>query len=344
MNILFDLNHPAHVHFFRNAIDKLRTQGHRIHVTAREKEMTTTLLNRFDISHEVVSRMGSGMFGLARELVIHESKLLRLLIKHKIDIVLAIAGTFMVHACKLLRIPAIVFYDTENAKLQNALTYPFATKIYTPVCYTGDIGPHQVRYQGYHELAYLHPDYFTPDPGILNQLGVAAEERFSLLRFVGWGATHDVGHSGLTPALKRRAIDAFARFGPVFITSEKGLPDDLKPYALPIAPDRIHDALFYASLYYGESATMASESCVLGTPAIYIDNAGRGYTTEQEKLYGAVFNYTESLSDQEASIEKGIEILQDTASKQKWAQKRIQLLDHTIDVTDMIVRIANGLD
>lgn len=344
MNILFDLNHPAHVHFFRNAIDRLRAQGHCIWVTAREKEMTTTLLDRFDISHEVVSCMGNGIMGLACELVVHETKLLRLLKKNRIDIVLAIGGTFMVHACKLLGIPSIVFYDTENAKLQNALTYPFATKIYTPVCYTDDVGTHQVRYKGYHELAYLHPDYFTPDPGILDVLGVGAEERFTIVRFVGWGATHDVGHSGLTPELKRRAIDAFAQFGPVYITSEKRLPEDLKQYALPIPPDRIHDALYYATLYYGESATMASESCVLGTPAIYIDNAGRGYTSEQERLYGAVFNFSESISDQTASIRKGIELLADNTTKQKWAQKRIQLLADTINVTEMIVRIANRLD
>lgn len=343
MNLLFDINHPAHVHFFRNSIGSLKQQGHRVWVTAREKEMTTNLLHRFGINHQIVSRQDKGKAGLARELILHESRVLRLIRREAIDVVLAIGGTFMVHACKMLGIPSLVFYDTENAKLQNAITYPFASRIYTPTCYEGDIGPKQRRYTGYHELAYLHPNHFTPDPTVLDALGVSRGTTYTIVRFVGWGATHDVGHSGLTTRSKRRALKAFGQYGPVFITSEKGLPEDLKPYTLPIPPDRIHDALYYASLCFGESATMASESCVLGTPAIYIDNEGRGYTNEQEKRYGGVFNFTESPSDQNASIEKGIEILADPSSKDQWALKRNQLLTEKIDVTEMIVGLIAGL-
>lgn len=343
MNILFDINHPAHVHFFRNAIGTIKLQGHRVRVTAREKEMTTTLLDRYQIPHLVVSRMDKGMLGLAKELILHESRVLKLLRKEAIGVVLAIGGSFMVHACKLLGIPSLVFYDTENARLQNAITYPFAEKIYTPACYKGDIGPRQMRYAGYQELAYLHPKYFTPDSDVLDALGVSQGDTYTVVRFVGWGATHDVGHSGLTTSIKRKAIKDFEQYGPVFITSEKGLPEDLKPHTLPISPHRIHDVIYYASLCYGESATMASESCVLGTPAIYIDNEGRGYTDEQQERYGAVFNYTESPEDQNASIKKGIEILADPSSKDLWAQKRNQLLAETIDVTEMIVRLIDEL-
>lgn len=342
MNILFDINHPAHAHFFRNAIGKLQQQGHSIHVAAREKEMTTALLEQYRIPYDIVSKMGAGMLGLAKELIVHESRVLRLIRKHKIDVALAIGGTFMVHACKLFDIPAIIFYDTENARLQNAITYPFATKIYTPACYVGNIGAHQVRYEGYHELAYLHPNYFSPDSDILNSLGVSTGDSYTIVRFVGWGATHDAGHCGLSPTIKRQAIDAFSKYGPVFITSEKGLPEDLKKYILPIPPNRVHDALYYASLCYGESATMASESCVLGTPAIYIDDEGRGYTSEQEKRYGAVFNFTESPFDQAASIKKGTDLLGDSSSKKRWAIKRNQLLKDKIDVTAMIVNIIRA--
>ena len=38
-------------------------------------------------------------------------------------------------------------------------------------------------------------------------------------------------------------------------------------------------------------------------------NEGRGYTNEQEKKYGIVYNYNESDSDQTRSILKGLEIL-----------------------------------
>jgi predicted glycosyltransferase len=36
---------------------------------------------------------------------------------------------------------------------------------------------------------------------------------------------------------------------------------------------------------------MCSEAAALGTPAIYIDEKGRGYTDELERAYGLCFNY-----------------------------------------------------
>ena len=75
----------------------------------------------------------------------------------------------------------------------------------------------------------------------------------------------------------------------------------------------------------------------LGTPAIYLDNVGRGYTDEQEKKYGLVFNYTESLEDQEKSIQKGIELLQTPNLKQKFQTRRQKMLSEKIDVTAFMV-------
>jgi uncharacterized protein len=59
-----------------------------------------------------------------------------------------------------------------------------------------------------------------------------------------------------------------------------------------IPASHIHHFLAFASLLVGESATMASECAVLGTPSFYISPIGRGYTDEQEKKYGLVFNFT----------------------------------------------------
>jgi predicted glycosyltransferase len=80
---------------------------------------------------------------------------------------------------------------------------------------------------------------------------------------------------------------------------------------------------------------MASESAVLGTPAIYIDDVGRGYTTEQEEKYQIVYNYTESNSDQLLSIKKGVEILK--IDKTSYAKKRTKILEDKICTTDFMV-------
>jgi len=99
----------------------------------------------------------------------------------------------------------------------------------------------------------------------------------------------------------------------------------------------MHDALAFSTLLYGESATMASECAVLGTPAIYLDDFGRGYTDEEEQKYGLVFNFTEAQEDQRLSIEKGIELLKTPGLKYDWQKRRQKLLEDKIDVTDFMV-------
>jgi uncharacterized protein len=117
-----------------------------------------------------------------------------------------------------------------------------------------------IKYAGYHELAYLHPKRFTPDKTVLQELGVNENEKFVIMRFVSWNATHDVGHKGISFENKLRAIKEFSKYAKVFISSESELPNELKKYKINIEPNRIHDAIAFSSLLFGESATMVSEA------------------------------------------------------------------------------------
>ncbi|MBN2301065.1 MAG: DUF354 domain-containing protein [Lentisphaerae bacterium] len=335
MKILVDISHPAHAHFFRNAINLWREHGHTVIIVARDKEMNLRLLDCFGFEYTLLSRVRKGMAGLIREMIEHESKLYRLAHKEKPDIMLQIAGTFIVHAGKLLGIPTIVFYDTDNATLSNAITYPFATRICTPDCYPVNLGRKHVTYAGYHELAYLHPNRFRPNPSVLSDLGVKPGDPYYLLRFVSWGASHDVGESGLSPANKLRFAKELEKHGRVFVTSETSLPPAFEKYRIQVGVERIHDLMAYASLYLGESATMASECAMLGVPAIYISKTGRCYTTEQEKAYDMVYNFTNT--QQEKAFEKMQDLLATPNLDKLWKEKQKKLLSKKIDVTAWMV-------
>jgi len=187
------------------------------------------------------------------------------------------------------------------------------------------------------ELAYLRPNYFSPDLSVLELQGVKKGEKYAILRFVKWNANHDLGHTGIAPENKIKAVQEFAKHARVFISSESELPAELESFKIKIPPEKMHDALAFSALLYGESATMASECAVLGTPAIYLDDFGRGYTNEEEQKYGLVFNFTESQEDQGLSIEKGIELLTTPGLKQVWQRRRQKLLNDKIDVTNFMV-------
>ena len=115
-------------------------------------------------------------------------------------------------------------------------------------------------------------------------LGIESDTRFAIVRFVKWDAWHDtqlVG--GFTLDQKRTLIRRLQAHMRVFISSESELPADLEPYRIHIPIEQMHHVQAAAALFVGESATMASESVCLGTPAIYIDQVGRGYTDEEAR-------------------------------------------------------------
>lgn len=337
MRVFVTIQHPAHVHFFRNAIAELEDAGHNVHVFAREKEMAVELLHRYDIDHEVLAGTASGLSELARVQATYEARLLRRAVQLKPDVITAIGGVAAAHVAKVVRARSVIFYDTEHAELIQKLAFPFADVIYTPDCYTRDVGSKQVRYPGYHELAYLHPDRFTPDPTVVEDLGLDPEEKFTVLRLVEWGASHDVGQGGFDDVrdVVAQLEDAGSK---VLITSERSLPSSLEPHRATVAPHRMHDLLAYADLFVGEGATMAAESAVLGTPAIYVNTLTMGYTDELDERYELLFNYQQD-DRHERALEKSVSILEGDTD---WQKRRERLLDDKVDTTDVILRALTG--
>ncbi|UCH95897.1 MAG: DUF354 domain-containing protein [Candidatus Aminicenantes bacterium] len=341
MKFLFDLQHPAHLHFFRPLLARLEAEGHQVRITARNKDILVKLAAHYGMPISVFGTAKKGIFNLGKEWIYRQWRLNKIIREFKPDVMMAVAGTFISLLGKLRHIPTYIFYDTEHATISNLLAYPFATCIYVPQCYRKKIRWNHVRYNGYHEIAYLHPNYFKPDDSVLEEVGLGPGELFTVVRFVGWGAGHDIGRSGLTEQNKIRAVKELSAYGRVFISHEGNLPVELEKYRLQLDVTRVHSLMGHAALIFGESATMVSEGAVLGVPGVYIDPVGRGYTDEQEREYGIVFNFTHKQQDE--AIKKAVSILandQKTSQKKKWQEIRKQILNDKIDVTAMIHQVA----
>lgn len=337
MKIICDIGHPAHVHLFKHALWELERKGHEYLVTTRDKDVAVQLLRAYGMPYVSFGRHYNKISGKVYGMFKFESRLLTLARQFKPDIFISHGSMYAAHISTVMCKPHVSMEDTENSYDQIRVYKPFTKAILTSTCFSLYLGEKQFRYEGYHELAYLHPHYYKPDPSVLDILGVKDKDRYVILRFVSWGATHDFTHKGIVPENKIRAAKEFSNYAQVFISSEGDLPNELKEYRIKIPPERMHDALYYATLLYGESATMASECAVLGTPAIFLDNVGRGYTDEEEKKYGLVYNFTESLHDQEKSIEKGIFLLRHSNLEQECIKRQKKLLNDKIDVTAFLV-------
>lgn len=335
MRILIDMGHPGHVHFFRHAIEILKRRGHDILICARDKDVTLSLLKYYGHPYHTLSGIGRGTLGLSLEFLQREFGLIRAVKKFKPDLLTAIGGLFIAPVAKLLGKPSIVFTDSEPVPLDKYLTYPFATVTCTPNCFLRDLPGRHLRYNGYHELAYLHPDYFEPDPGVLKEIGIEKDEPFIILRFVAWKATHDIGQQGFSLKFKEIMIERLSRFGRVLISSESPLPQSLEPYRFDLPPHRMHHALFYAALFMGDGATMATEAAILGTPAVRSSSMAlnMGNFVELMDKYELVLSFR----NPDEALEAAITLLQEGNSKEKWKKRKDRLLSEKIDVTEYTV-------
>lgn len=335
MRVLVEILHPAHVHFFKNAIRHWQARGDEVLVLSREKDVANALLDANGIPYRSISRLGKKKFSLVGEMLVRDVRMYAQAFQFKPDVLVGIMGVTIVQVGKLIGRPAIVFYDTENATITNRFVYPLAHSVCTPACYAARVSGRHLTYPSYHELAYLHPHRFTADPDIVRRGGIDPEQPYFMLRFVSWQASHDVGERGFDLASKSRLVALLEKHGRVLISSEHPLPPELERYRFNAPVEHIHHFIAHARLLIGESATMASEAAVLGVPAFYIADTGRGYTDDLEQVYGLVHNF--KLDQFESAIERVKELLAHPNLKQDAAARRAKMLSERIDTTAWLI-------
>ena len=337
MNVLFDIVHPAQVHFFKNAIRQLKSRGDQVMVTAREKDITIELLRALGIEHVCLSKKGANMAAMGVELIGRTWKLLKIIKQFKPDVMVARVGHSVGISGKLTGIPTIVYDDMEHAKLQATIGMTFATYICTGLGYYRDFGSRQVRFQGPPVLSYMSPDYFTPRKEPLMEANLNPDEPYIFFRTVSWGASHDIGREGHSETELQEVIQKLSKYGRILISSEDPLPASLREYTNPVPIQYMHDLLAFADLCMIEGGTMAEEAAVLGVPSICKNTYDFGYLRALESEYGLVFR--------PATMDEAMRIAEDILSnpdrKQEFAQKRTKLLADSEDIAAFMVTMID---
>lgn len=335
-NILIDIGHPAHVHLFRNAARDWSAAGHQILFTALDREIILYLLDMYKLPYRVTYKRRKGLLARLVELVLRSVSTYRLARDFGADLFVSFGSPTVGFPAWLLHKPYIALTDTEHATEQHALFKPFATVIATPDVFTRDMGAKQAHYAGFHELMYLHPDEFTPDPRQLDSLGLKPDDRFFVVRFVSWEASHDIGESGFSAADKRSLLRELSAQGRVLLSVESGaIDDEFRPLVTTFAPEKVHHLLAFAYMYIGEGGTMASEAAVLGTPSLYVNTLTMGYI-QNEQHYGLLFQFRNGLD----ALQKVRELLAMPDLKSVWAERRAKLLADKINPTPWLVQLG----
>jgi uncharacterized protein len=335
MRILIDIGHPAHVHNFRNLARELEKKGHLVFWTVKDIEVAKRLLEHYGFRYFILPKKSDSVTGKVIKQVFYDLVILLICLYKRIDITIG-TSVSIAHISRITKIKSFVFDDDDDdvQPLVTKYVNPFATVLLSPDALNGKRKRMDtIYYRGYHELAYLHPKRFIPDPTVLTELGISPEEPYFIMRFNVFKAHHDVGILGLSLEQKIKLIELLKPYGKIFITTEREIESELLPYRLKISPEKIHTLINYATILLGDSQTMTSEAAVLGVPSLRCNSfAGKiSYLEEEEKKYALTFAYTPDRFD--SLVEKLKQLLEMADLKREWQKRRQQMLNDKIDVT-----------
>ncbi len=346
MRVLFDVVHPAHVHFYRFMIKELVDRGDEILVVSRPKDVTTQLLDELAIPHRVVgSGPRSGWLGQGSELLSRVASIVSISRDFKPDVICtrnpsgAIASRFVPGAKGL--------FDTDDGKQAGPvyhLAHPFATMTTLPDCLPESTKRRHVGYPSYKSLAFTHPDRFTPDPTIRQELGVGDEPYF-IVRTVALSAAHDHGEEGLPHAAARAIVELLQQRGRVFVSGEADLPQDFRELQFPGRKDRFHDALAFAELVVGDSVSVPIEAALLGTPGVFVSTFARRLQmlNELQDRFGLISQFKPT--DWEMALAEIDRATSDLAKlRTRGLEGRSQLLETKVDLTSWYLDLISSFE
>ena len=340
MNILIDIGHPGHVHLLHGVAEEMKKRGHKVFYSVRDIPVAKRLMEHYGMTPWVdLGGKKDSLMGKAQTVLSQDMQLLRFVRKNHIDLGLS-SGLVLSHVSRLTKMKSFMFDDDDDAAepLVTKYGHPLTDIVFTPDCIHRKT-KHAVYYAGTHELAYLHPNRFTPDPSVLQHAGLTEGERFFIMRFVALKGHHDVGQAGLSLEQKRALVDLLKAHGRVIITSERAVEPEFEPYRLPVPPEEIHSLMAYSSMFVGDSQTMTSEAAILGVPALKCNTfAGRlSVPNMLEDKYGLCYAYLpERFEDMLAQIRHLLDMPFESLHAE-WQAKRQRMLQEMIDPTEFFI-------
>jgi predicted glycosyltransferase len=343
MNVCFDIQHPAHVHLFKHALWDLQSAGHETLVLSRDKEMTVALLEAYDIDHRLLSRRRDGP-GAVLELGQREIRTFRAARAFDPDVFVSRMSTPAAHASRLLGARNVAITDTDLdstplGRLVHAVTLPFVDVLcHSPGLRLPKLAAEH-RVVPFQELAYLHPDRFTPDGSALRAHGVDPDEPYYVLRLAGWDAYHDVGRHGIEQVTLRELVSYLSARGRVYVSAERELPPGVDAEPLPTPAHLVHDLLAFANCYVGDSGTMSTEAALLGTPAVRVaSNVG----VDDEQVFNTLeeeYGLLASFADGRDAVRRVRELVESETTHDEWQERRRTLLSDATDVTGDLIAV-----
>ena len=103
MKIIVDIQHPAHVHYFKYFIEEMEKKGHQILVTASDKDISKILLDLYNMPYILLGSYGKGIIRKAINIPIMDYKMLRVARRFNPDLFVGFSPIRASHCSRILR-------------------------------------------------------------------------------------------------------------------------------------------------------------------------------------------------------------------------------------------------
>jgi predicted glycosyltransferase len=342
MKILFHFGHPAKFHLFRNTINSLIRNGHKVDILINSKDILEELIK--DEGWNYVNLFPKGrkiryLHTYINAAIMSAITIIKLLlfIKGK-EYDLFVTSDLLTFVGKLKNIPTLYFAD-DDFKAVPQQWFLLATSDYVispAICDLGRYEHKKIGYYGYKALAHLHPNKFILKKELLDS-HISEGEDYYFIRLVSTTSIHDIGKGGISNEVLRQIIHLIDGKGKIIISSERNLPKEYEKYLLDYRKKDIGHYIYYAKLFISDSTTMCAEAAMLGTPSIEIDDwysDFRQFKDLNEK-YGLLYAYRPS--DIQGVLIKIEELMNNPNVKMEFLEKRNKMLSEKIDVSAFII-------
>ena len=341
MKILIEINHPAHLHFFRNAIKVFKRKDFEVLFAVRDKDLCKELAQEMQLKNVIFLRKVENLLEKILSFFFSTLYLFQKSLLFKPDIFLGWNSIYSGIISKILRKPFILFEDNEYSWSQLITRVPFATVVLTNSSFPQKFNKQHIYYNSYEELAYLHPNRFNPKKEIKKKYNIRVDKKLIVLRLIAWNATHDLRHHGLFDDREELVlfIQKLNNLGDLILSIEGYTPILVQNNRImEVEPGDFLDLLYYADLYVGEGGTVAAEAAMLSTPAIYTSTLLRSYIKELSNHYKLIYTST----SKKEVLEKIEDFLYNERVKKRIKINWEKMINDKSDLTKYIVFIVEN--
>jgi uncharacterized protein len=182
--IWIDIDNSPHVPFFIPIIEELQKEGFELVLTARDMYQVCELLDFFKLRSKVKVVGGHGGKNKVLKVLVNCARAVQLMpfaAKHRPDLALSHGSRAQVLASKVVGIPTIMMHDYEHSMKTGFLESDWTLMPDVIPDSAMSRRPGRIlKYPGLKEDVYI--PRFTPDPSILNLLGIRPDELLITLR------------------------------------------------------------------------------------------------------------------------------------------------------------------